>query len=270
MLTVSECWLVISLFINMFTPKTERIKKIVENQLGIIEKLDSFLSDKVNVYIDYANVRPWSEKLQWHIEPRRLKQFLQSFDNICSIKFYQGELLGDPRSHKEVKHLQSLECKRFFLRTKPVKIMKFSVNMSGVDDQSPTLLRHFIRASLLRKFDIETIEFLNKKLREMNKKGIFEIQDRKCNFDVEIGSDMRVNHLTDGVDTFALWSGDSDFADPIKSLLENGKKVILFATAGRISRELNDLIPLGLGVFDISDIQDFICWLSEIGKKKTP
>ncbi|MFA6552459.1 MAG: NYN domain-containing protein [Candidatus Paceibacterota bacterium] len=253
----------------MFTPKTDRIKEIAEKYPEIIEKLVGIFSGRVNVYIDYANVRPWSEKLQWHIEPRRLKQFLQSFGNISLVRFYQGELVSDPRSHKEVKHLQSLECKRFSLRTKPVKIMKFSIDMSSVDDQSPILLRHFIRASLLRKLDIETIEFLNKKLREMNKKGAFEIQDRKCNFDVEIGSDMRVDHLTDGVETFVLWSGDSDFADPIKSLLENKKKVVLFATAGRISRELNDLIPQGLIIFDIGDIQDFICWLPEIERKKT-
>ena len=154
----------------MFLPKTTRIKEIAEKYPAVIEKLNGIFSGKVNVYVDYANVRPWSEKLQWHVEPRRLKQFLQSFDNINLVRFYQGELVSDPRSHKEVKHLQSLECKRFSLRTKPVKIMKFSIDMTSVDDQSPILLRHFIRASLLRKLDIETIEFLNKKLHETEQK----------------------------------------------------------------------------------------------------
>ena len=254
----------------MFTAKTEKIKEIAEKNLKVIKKLEGIFSGGVNVYIDYANVRPWSEKLEWHIEPRRLKQFLQSFDNVRSVKFYQGELAGDPRSEKEIKHLQSLECKRFFLRTKPVKIMKFSIDTSSIDVQSPILLRRFIRASLLRKMDVETIEFLNKKLREMNRKGEFEIQDRKCNFDVEIGSDMRVDNLSESADTFVLWSGDSDFEDTMKSLLESGKKVALFATAGRISRELNKLTSRGLIIFDIGDIQDFICWLSEIEKRKTP
>lgn len=253
----------------MFTPKTPRIKELAKKYSKIIEKITGIFSGHVNIYIDYANVRPWSEKLQWHIEPRRLKQFLQSFDGIRSVKFYQGELIGDPRSHKEIKHLRSLEGRRFLLRTKPVKIMKFSVDATSIDGQSPILLRKFIRASLLRKLDIETIEFLNAKLCRMNKNGMHELEDRKCNFDVELGADMRVDHLTDGIDTFILWSGDSDFADPIKYLLDNDKKVVLFATAGRIARELNDLVSSGLGIFDIADIQDFICWLPEIGLKKT-
>lgn len=252
----------------MFTPKTPRIREFAEKHPEIIDKMTGLFSGNVNIYIDYANVRPWSEKLQWHIEPRRLKQFLQSFDAIRSVKFYQGELIGDPRSQKEIKHLQSLECGRFTLRTKPVKIMRFSVDATSIDAQSPILFRKFIRASLLRKLDIETIEFLNGKLRLMNKNGVYELEDRKCNFDVEIGSDMRVDHLADGIDTFILWSGDSDFEDPIRYLLENGKRVILFATAGRIARELNGLIASGLGIFDIADIQDLICWRGEIGLKK--
>lgn len=252
----------------MFRAKTEGIRSLAKKDPAVIEKISGIFSGDVNVYVDYANVRPWSEKLQWHIEPRRLKQFLQSFDNVCSIKFYQGELTSDPRSRKEIKHLRSLEGRRFLLRTKPVKIMKFPVDATSIDAQSPVLFRKFLRASLLRKLDIETIEFLNAKLRQMNKNGVYELEDRKCNFDVELGTDMRVDHLTDGIDTFILWSGDSDFADPIKYLLENGKRVILFATAGRISRELNGLVSSGLGIFDITDIRDFICWLPEIGLKK--
>lgn len=252
----------------MFRPKTERIKQFAEKQIEVIEKITRLFGGAVHVYIDYANVRPWSEKLRWHIEPRRLKQFLQSFENIRSVKFYQGELVGDLRSQKEIKHLRSLECGRFSLRTKLVKIMKFSVDATSIDAQSPILLRRFIRASLLRKMDVETIEFLNGKLRAMNNNGVYELEDRKCNFDVEIGTDMRVDHLKDGIDTFVLWSGDSDFADPVKYLLESGKNVVLFATAGRISRELNDLASSGLTIFDIGDIRDFICWLSEMGVQK--
>ena len=98
----------------------------------------------------------------------------------------------------------------------------------------------------------------------LNKSGIFEIQDRKCNFDVEIGSDMLVDHITNGIDTFALWSGDSDFADPVRRLLDEKKKAVLFATARRVSSELNSLRERGLLIFDIQKIRNFICWLSEI------
>ena len=251
----------------MFTPKTERIRGLAERNPDVIEKMTGLFSGAANVYIDHANVRPWSEKLWWHIEPRRVKQFLQSFDAVRSIKFYQGKLVGDPRSQKEIKHLQSLECGRFMLRTKPVKIMRFSVDTTSVDIQSPILLRRFIRASLLRKMDVETIEFLNQKLQAMNKNGIYELEDRKCNFDVEIGADMRVDHLKDGIDTFVLWSGDSDFADPIRQLLADGKRVLLFATARRVASELDALQREGLLIFDIQKIRNFICWLHEVEEK---
>lgn len=252
------------MFCIMFTPKTPRIKELAEKYPKVIEKITGIFSGSVNIYIDYANVRPWSEKLQWHIEPRRLKQFLQSFDGIRSIKFYQGELIGDPRSQKEIKHLQSFDGRRFLLRTKPVKIMKFSVDATSIDAQSPILLRRFIRASFLRKMDIETIEFLNAKLCQMNKNGVYELEDRKCNFDVELGVDMRVDHLKDGIETFVLWSGDSDFVDPIRQLLADGKKVFLFATARRVASEFDTLQKEGLFIFDIQKIRNFICWFSEV------
>ena len=63
---------------------------------------------------------------------------------------------------------------------------------------------------------------------------------------------------------FILWSGDSDFADPINQLLDDGKKVILFATARKVASELNELKKKGLLIFDIQKIRNFICWKKEI------
>jgi hypothetical protein len=67
-----------------------------------------------------------------------------------------------------------------------------------------------------------------------------------------------------GATNFVLWSGDSDFADPVQQLLGDGKKVVLFATARRVSSELNALTHKGLFIFDIQKIRDFICWKKEI------
>jgi len=50
----------------------------------------------------------------------------------------------------------------------------------------------------------------------------------------------------------------------IEKLLQAGKKVILFATSGKVSRELNQLRSQGLLVFEIKKIRDFICWKKEI------
>ncbi len=246
----------------MFTPRTPKIEGIYNQKKNqsVITKLDGLLIGKVNVYIDYANVRPWAHKLKWHVNPKRLKQFLDSFPNINSIKFYEGELIGDAQSQSDIKKLVAA---KYDVRTKPVKIMKHSINATSVSRQSPDLLKSFIKATLLRTFNIATVEYLNKIFSTMNAQGILYLEDRKCNFDVEIATDMRVDHIKDGIDTFVLWSGDSDFADPIKILIAEGKKVILFATAGRVSRELNELVKQGLFIFDIADIKEYICQPNE-------
>ena len=71
----------------MFTPKTEKIKKIADDKLRVIKQLEDIFSVTTRIYIDYANVRPWSAKLNWHIDLKRLKQFLDSFDTIEAINF---------------------------------------------------------------------------------------------------------------------------------------------------------------------------------------
>ena len=74
---------------------------------------------------------------------------------------------------------------------------------------------------------------------------------------------MLLDYERNKTEAFALWSGDSDFADPLEKLLKAGKKVFLFATAGRISSELNDLKKSGLEIIDVFDLKEFICWPRE-------
>jgi len=247
----------------MFKPKTERIENLAKSNTKVIKQLESLFVGETNMYIDYANVRPWSNKLGWHIDIKRLKQFLDSFDNINSIKFYNGTLEGDNESEDFFKKIE--ECK-YDVKTKPVKLMKISIDASSISSESTNLLNNFIRSALIKKYDIETIEYLNKKFKEMNDKGVFFIEDRKCNFDVEIGRDMLLDYERNSIETYILWSGDSDFADPIIQLLKDGKNVILFATSRRVSSELNNLKSDGLFIFDIQKIRNFICWKKEMQK----
>lgn len=253
----------------MFKPFTEKISELAKNSKKVIQELDELLLGKIYVYIDYANVRPWSEKLGWHIDLKRLKQFLNSFDTIGEVKFYSGTLEGDEKSKEEIKYIK--EC-GYLLRTKPVKLMRFSIDTKSIPSmEDKSLLKQFIRRALLRKYNGETIEYLNRRFAEMNTLGELFIEDRKCNFDVEIGVDMLLDYEKKRFDTCILWSGDSDFYDPLLKLLKSGKKVILFSTARRVSRELSDLQPGGLFVFDIQKIKDFICWKRELknqGKAK--
>ena len=251
----------------MFISKTDRIKNIAEEKQEVIKQLESIFANKTRVYIDYANVRPWSEKLGWHIELKRLKQFLDSFDTVEAVNFYNGYLAGNERSEKEK---TEAENNKYFLRTKPVKIIKLSIDASSVLPDSTVLLSQFIPRALLEKYEIATIKYLNERFKDMNKKGEYFIEDMKCNFDVEIGVDMLLDCERNSAGTFILWSGDSDFADPIEKLIIAGKRVFLFATARKVSKELSALTAKGLIIFDIQKIRDFICWKKELESKGDP
>jgi len=245
----------------MFEPKTDRIKELAKKYPNRIKELMGIFDKKTNIYIDFANVIRWQDKLKWHIDLKRLKQFFDSFDTINLVKFYSGTLVGNIASEKFIEDIRSM---KYDVHTKPVKIMNLSIDVSSIPIDSPILLRDFIRKPLLAKFDLETIEYLNKKLKELNDKGIKFIEDLKCNFDVEIGRDMLLDYEKNGIENFVLWSGDSDFVDPINQLLNDGKKVILFATARKVASELNELRKEGLLIFDIQKIRNFICWKKEI------
>lgn len=249
----------------MFTPKTEKIRQIARDQKQATDQLEKLLGQSSRMYIDYANVRPWSNKLGWHIDISRLKQFLDSFSSIEAINFYSGYLKGDSQSERDIKEIES---QKYIVRTKPVKIMKLPIDASSVPTDSTALLNNFVKRALLRKYEVSTIEFLNERFKDLNRKGEYYIEDRKCNFDVEIGVDMLLDCERHTTQTFVLWSGDSDFTDPMKKILQAGRKAILFATAGRVSRELSELRSEGLVIFEIQKIKDFICWNRELKKAK--
>jgi len=245
----------------MFEAKTNRIQKLAEKYPERIKELEKIFDKKTNVYIDFANVIRWQDKLRWHIDLKRLKQFLDSFKNIEKIKFYNGKLESDEKS---LKILEEAKKCGYVVKTKPVKIIQLSIDVSSIPLSSPVILKNFIRAPLLKKLKIETIEFLNNQLKKLNQQGILFVQDLKCNFDVEIGRDMLIDYEKNNIENFILWSGDSDFADPINQLLEDGKKVVLFATVRRVASELNELQKEGLFIFDIQKIRNFISWKREI------
>ena len=60
----------------MFKPISERLEKLASVYSNKITELEKVFDEKTNVYIDYANVRPWAQKLDWHIDLKRLKQLL--------------------------------------------------------------------------------------------------------------------------------------------------------------------------------------------------
>ena len=132
-----------------------------------VDQLLKLLDGKTRVYIDYANVRPWSEKLQWHVDPKRLMQFYRSFPAIKEVSLYNGILVGDKRSEQFAVEVPKMGYR---FRTKPVKIMRHSIDASSVSRQSTDLIAQFVRRALLRQFDIATVEYLNDKLMSLTPK----------------------------------------------------------------------------------------------------
>ncbi len=224
----------------------------------VIKELEDIFSGPTNIYIDWQNVIHWQDKLGWHFSLERLKQFLDSFDNIKSVKIYTGTLEGDERSELQIKEIN--KCK-YTLTTKPVKKLYISIDVSSIQKDSTAILRSFIKKSLLSRLDIQTIENLNTKLSALNKQGILYIEELKCNFDVEMGREMQKDYESDGIDSYILWTTDSDFADPIDQIHNGGKKAVIFATSGKVTPELDET---GAFIFDIKKIKEFICWPKEL------
>lgn len=102
----------------MFKAKTTNIELLAKKFSDRITELEIIFEKKTNVYIDYANVKPWANKLGWHIELKKLKQFLNSFDTIQTVKFYNGTLTGVVDSEDFMTGVKKIG---FDVHTKPVK-----------------------------------------------------------------------------------------------------------------------------------------------------
>ena len=242
----------------MFSPKTERIKKLAILFPETIKELLKIFGESTNVYIDWQNVIHWQEKLGWHFHLKRMKQFFDSFESIKAVKIYTGTLDGNQQAEEQIAELKEVG---YAVKTKPVKFMKISIDVSSIPKDSPAILKNFIKKSFLQKLDIETIEYLNNKIANYNKQGILYIEEQKCNFDVEIGRDMQKDFESDGVQNYVLWSTDSDFEDPIIQIKNDGKNAVIFAVSGKVASELD---KTGAFIFDVKKIREFICWPREI------
>ena len=157
--------------------------------------------------------------------------------------------------------IKEIENCGYILSTKPVKLMKISIDVSSIPDDSPAILKNFMKKKFLSKLDIDTVKYLNKKLSLLNKQGTTYIEEPKCNFDVEMGVDMLLDCERNNTKSFMLWSGDSDFASPVTQIKNTGKKVTLVSVAGKVAPELDET---GVFIFDVKKIKEFICFPKEI------
>jgi len=246
-----------------FNPITERVGKIARLCPKVVTDLETVLDVKTNIYVDYGNVRPWCEKLGWHVDIKRLYQLFKSYPNTGKLILYYGTMPGDADSERFIKDAKN---HGFEVKTKPVKKIRISIDASSVSSGAPDILRNFIARQLLESLSVKQIEELNAHLKELNARGINHFEDLKCNFDVEMGIDV-IEDLRSGTEGFALWSCDCDFADVVLRVLNDGKKVTAFGVAGRFAKELNQLQPAGLRFFEVKRLKEFLCWPRELDPK---
>jgi hypothetical protein len=155
------------------------------------KELHDLFDGDTHVYIDYANVRSCCKRLGWEIDLCKLRTLLESTGKVKSARFYFGTIAGDKGSEGFIARARK---ERFDVETKPVKFIDLSIDVSSVTPQSTDILQNFIDQTLIRSLKVEAIEYLNKQLSELNKQGTNSLSKRKCNFDVEIATDMRLDH----------------------------------------------------------------------------
>lgn len=243
----------------MFNPNNLRVKALGAIFPERIKELDGlFFSKPTAIYVDWSNVIHWQDGIDWHFSLERMKQFFDSFDQVKKVRLYCGTLEGNELSQRQAKNVAEYG---YELETKPVKPMALSIDISSIPIDSTAIVRNFIKKSLLRKLDLETVNFLNSKLKSLNQQGILKLEELKCNFDVEMGRDMLRDFLSGEYENFIVWSGDSDFQSPIKQLIADGKSVSIFSISGSVAPEIDATKVL---IFDVRKIKEFICWPREL------
>lgn len=186
------------------------------------EKFRLRLKGKTCVFVDWANVYGWTNRLDKEINPRKLYRYLKTYKEIKDIRFYYG-IDKHPKSKQFLKKNKQIG---FTIVTKEVKYIPVSIDTS-----------HFkyivkeIKASLDNVKHLETKE-VEKILQILNKK----VLRRKCDFDMEIALDCFEN--LEKYDSYIFFSGDGDFATLYKRLIVAKKQVIVVYAPGHIGREI--------------------------------
>jgi len=72
------------------------------------------LKGKTAVFIDWANVHGWEERLKWKIDLARLYRYLKNYKAIKQMRFYFGTD-QHPASKKQIKNARQIG---FYVTTK--------------------------------------------------------------------------------------------------------------------------------------------------------
>ncbi len=176
-------------------------------------------------YLDLTNMLHWQDTLGWKFRIEDVINQLLSFPNLSEVKVYYGLNNRDKKNsdafHDRIKKAGAI------LKTKPMKYLAKDIS-EGM----------FFQRKTLTLFDDTIKNKINELIDELHKSGIV-IEEPKCNFDVEIAMDM-LDH-SDKLTAIMLFSGDSDFLEPLKRLKIKGKKIGVVGVRGKVAAELHDI-----------------------------
>lgn len=244
----------------MFKPKSPKIKALYKKKKSQPDFLNKkILIGKTYVYIDWANVFYWQNKLGWHIDIKKLYQFLSSFDQIGKIKLYQGYFDDNQKSKDSIDDYKNIG---YEVRTKTVKEIHIDIDAKSFPIDDPSVIKRVVCPAFLKRLPVQDVEAINQMIRTINDNGEYYLIQHKCNFDVEMACDIRIDALNEkDIETFVIVSGDSDFIDTVESLINDGKNVVVMSTNGRISSELSNSKAYK---YDIKQVKNFLCWNKEV------
>ena len=121
---------------------------------------------------------------------------------------------------------------RDFIKDKQGEPQEYAL-VSKVDMQINEYVYGFVE-----ELDVE-LKKLNINIDDLQKNLLEPVKRRKCDFDVEIASD--VCNLSNDFKTLILFSGDGDYAALADDLISKGKKVILVFAPGHKGKEYESL-----------------------------
>lgn len=201
---------------------------------------------RIYTFVDFGNVNKWHEKDRKDVNGELLREDKKLIVEIKGLsKFIQ--LFSE---HKRFYYGLDLRKRSTWHITRLAKKYNFVVIKKSIQ-----WIKHYLET------DDKEIKLDHKIKRD--KQGIF-IEIAKCNFDVELTIDAI--RLIDRYDTFALFSGDSDFSMLLRFLKNKNKRIVLFY-AGHISRRLKDYADL---LINAQKIKGLICTVKTVNSKKNP
>lgn len=173
-------------------------------------------------YLDLSNMFGWQDTLKWRFSIYHVIEQLFKITALKEIRIYYG--LNHRDFKKSANFHKALRSKGAIVINKPVKWVKKKITR-----------KLFVKSGTLELFDGKAHSKLDELIEYLQGQRVV-IEEAKCNFDVEIALDML--DVVNKISGILLFSGDSDFKEPLDRLKLKGKNIYVFGVRGQVAKEL--------------------------------